>query len=327
MKNNKFTCLIVTLLVISSGAFAQQKASTADSLKTWLTFLASDQMKGRDNGTPEVEKAAQWLAEKYKTYGLKPIDGLQGFFQPYILDGDSSFVHKNVVGYIPAKKKKNNFSGKYILISSHFDGIGMSLNAVNGDSIFNGADDNASGTAALLAIAKNLHEHKIKPEIPIVFAAFSNEETGLVGSNIFCQSGVIPLQHMKLNMNLEMLGHSNEYGRNKFFITGPGYSNFENVITDFNKNSNWELINIGYLANYYFRMSDNYSFVQCAQEADICVSAHTIFTSAKSGGHLHGVSDEVEFIDFENYSALIEYLTQLALHVTKNDIEIQCSKK
>lgn len=326
MKQNYFGFLVIASLLFVQTTFAQQKASTTDSLKTWLTFLASDDMRGRDNGTAEIEKAAQWIAKKYETYGLKPIAGLQGFFQPYTLQDDSSFVHKNVVGYIPAKKKKNN-TGAYIVVSAHFDGIGVSPYAVNGDSIYNGADDNASGTVALLAIAKNLHEHNIKPEIPIVFAAFSNEETGLIGSSTFCQSGVVPLQNMKLNINLEMLGHSEEFGRSTFYITGPGYSNFQDIVIDFNKTKGWEIAKVGSIANSYFFMSDNYSFVECAYNAAMCVPAHTILTSKNSGGHLHELSDEVQYIDFEGYSYMVAHLTQLLLHVTKNDVEIQCNKK
>lgn len=326
MKKKNFGFLPALLFVVH-GAFAQQQANTADSLKTWLSFLASNEMQGRGNGTAEIEKAAQWIAKKYETYGLKPITGLQSFMHPYVLRTDSTFVHKNVVGYIPAQKKKNNLSGAYILVSAHFDGIGVNQfeYGENGDSIYNGADDNASGTVALLAIAKNLHDHKIKPEIPIVFAAFSNEETGLIGSSIFCQSNVIPLQNMKLNMNLEMLGHSSEFGKNKFYITGPGYSNFRDAITNFNTNKDWELVDIGNMANYYFRMSDNYSFVECARSAKICIPAHTILTTTESGGHLHELSDEVEFIDFENYAGLVAHLTQLLLHVAKSDVMIECN--
>jgi len=72
---------------------------------------------------------------------------------------------------------------------------------VEGDSIFNGADDNVSGIVAMLAIAKTFYEQKLLPECPIVFAAFSNEEEGGLGSQYFCNSNVIPMQKIKLNIN------------------------------------------------------------------------------------------------------------------------------
>jgi hypothetical protein len=315
-------CLFVALFIIQ-GAFSQQQTCTADSTRSWLNFLASDELRGRANGSDEIEKVAQWLSGKFKQYGLQPIGEMNDFVQPYILDNDSSFVHKNIIGYYPAINEPDN-ENSFVIISVHFDHIGISYFPVNGDSIYNGADDNASGVVAMLAIAKNLFEQNLPIKSPIVFAAFSNEERGLIGSRYFVSSNIIPIQQVKVNINLEMLGRSDEFGRNKYYITGPNYSNLQDIIIEFNKEREWEIADAGVAVDMLFRMSDNYSFVRYAERNNYCVPAHTIATSI-GFGHIHQVDDEVEYIDFENLNDLIDNLTQLILHLSSNDIVVKCN--
>jgi len=321
----KKSCIILFVaLFITQGAWSEQQTCTTDSIKSWLNFLASDEMKGRDNGTNEIEKVAKWLSEKYKQYGLQPIGDMKDFIQPYILDNDSSFIHKNIIGYIPAKKNEWGNESPIIVLSAHFDHIGMSYSPVNGDSIFNGADDNASSIVAMLAIAKNLFEQKLKPDCPIVFAAFSNEETGLRGSWYFCNSNVIPIQQIKVNINLEMVGRSDEFGKNKYYITGPKFSNFQDIVVKFNKEKEWKIADAGRIVNMLFEMSDNYSFIEYANHSNFCIPAHTIATSVGMS-YVHQLYDEIEYIDFENLNNLIDNLTQLILYVSRKDILVKCN--
>jgi hypothetical protein len=315
-------CLFVALLIIQ-GALSQQQTCTVDSTRSWLNFLASDGLRGRANGSDEIEKVAQWLSEKFKQYGLRPVGEMGDFVQPYILNNDSSFIHKNIIGYFPAANEPDN-ENPFIVISAHFDHIGISYFPVNGDSIYNGADDNASGVVAMLAIAKKLFEQNLQINSPVVFAAFSNEEEGLLGSRYFVESNVVPIQRIKLNINLEMLGRSHEFGRNKFLITGTQHSNFQDIVIEFNKETGWEMADAGEIVDFLFRMADNYSFVEYAQQHNFCIPAHTIAASL-GFGHIHQVDDEVEFIDFENFNNLIEHLTQLILYLSNNDIIVKCN--
>ena len=140
MKKMYLVILLTTLLLPAQCIMSQQMSCTADSIQSWLGFLASDEMKGRANGTEEIETVAEWLSTLYKQYGLKDIGGLTDYIQPYLLDNNDSFIHKNIIGYIPAKEESNN-AGFYVVLSAHFDHIGMSRYPVDGDSIYNGADD------------------------------------------------------------------------------------------------------------------------------------------------------------------------------------------
>jgi len=319
-----FVLMLVTLF-ISQGALSQQQICTTDSIKSWLHFLASDEMKGRANGSEEIETVAMWLSDKYKAYGLQTFAGLNNFIQPYMLDGDSSFVHKNVIGYIPAKEKQNN-NNSFVVLSAHFDHLGINSEyALNGDSIFNGANDNASGVVAMLAIAKNLYEHNIKPDCPIVFAAFSNEEMRGLGSAYFCSSNVVPIQKMKVNVNFEMLGRTDEYGKNTFYISGPKFSNLQDIVVDFNKDTSWKIAETGDLADMLFEYADNFILVTCASDAGVCVPAHSFFVSGVRSSDMHRPNDEVEFIDFENLNNVVAHFTQLIIHLASKNVEIKCN--
>ena len=336
-KIQKRILIITSIIIIGQTALSQQQICTTDSIKSWLYFLASDEMKGRANGSEEIESVAMWLSDKYKEYGLQTFDGLDNFTQTYLIDnfdkfkqsgllcGDATFVHKNVIGYIPAKEEKNN-NDLFVVLSAHFDHLGThSRFALNGDSIFNGANDNASGVVAMLAIAKNLHEHNIKPDFPIVFAAFSNEELGGLGSSVFIRSGVVPIQKIKVNINLEMLGRTDEYGKNTFYISGPNFSNLQDVVVDFNKNTNWTIAETGDVADMVFKVTDNISFVNYASEVGICVPAHSFFVSGVKSSDMHRPNDEVEFIDFENLYNVVAHFTKLIIHLASKNVEVKCN--
>lgn len=289
-------CLLIGLVNPNISA---QKV-TIDSLKCWLSYMASDEMKGRANGSKEIEEIASWLSNKFHQYGVIPLVGQEGLTQVYLID-NNEVVCKNIIGYIPAKNKENNHS--YIVLSAHFDHIGK-----RGNTICNGADDNASGIVTLLGIAKNIYENNVNLDCPIIFAAFSGEERGRLGSKFFCTSNIIPLNQAKLNINFELVGRSEENGKNKFYITGQKYSSLSNVIQKYNEDTLWQLIDIGDFGNQLYRMSDNYSFIQHINSSMVCIPAHSISTSIGKG-YIHSGKDKVEFIDFENLYSFINYMT------------------
>jgi hypothetical protein len=211
------------LIAAFSGlaAFGCNQAPTDESLlenlKADVIFLAADELGGRAIGTEGEQKAADYLAEEFKKAGLEP-KGTEGFFQPFtvskptnpheeaVIGTDGAGVTgRNVIGFI------DNQSDKTIVIGAHFDHLGMggqgSLH--RGDSaIHNGADDNASGTAALVALAK-IFKHE-KHNANFLFIAFSGEENGLWGSNYFVKNPTIELKSMNYMINMDMVGRMNE---------------------------------------------------------------------------------------------------------------------
>ncbi|SHO61893.1 M20/M25/M40 family metallo-hydrolase [Algoriphagus zhangzhouensis] len=219
----------ILLLAAVSCNKAPSDTSLLADLKTDVYFLASDNLEGRSIGTDGEEKAAKYLAERFQKIGLTP-KGTDGFFQEFTVskptnpheeavigtDGEG-VTGRNVVGYI------DNVSDEIIVIGAHFDHLGMggSGSLHRGDSaIHNGADDNASGTAALVALAEilNSEEHPYD----FLFIAFSGEENGLWGSNYFVKNPTIDLEKVDYMINMDMVGRLNE--ENTLAINGVGTS-------------------------------------------------------------------------------------------------------
>ncbi|WP_268033195.1 M20/M25/M40 family metallo-hydrolase [Algoriphagus sp. PAP.12] len=219
----------ILLLAAVSCNKAPSDASLLADLKTDVYFLASDNLEGRSIGTQGEEKAAKYLAERFQKIGLTP-KGTDGFFQEFTVskptnpheeavigtDGEG-VTGRNVIGYI------DNASDEIIVIGAHFDHLGMggSGSLHRGDSaIHNGADDNASGTAALVALAEilNSEEHPYD----FLFIAFSGEENGLWGSNYFVKNPTINLEKVDYMINMDMVGRLND--ENTLAINGVGTS-------------------------------------------------------------------------------------------------------
>lgn len=304
--------------VFLNFSFVKAQNPAIDTLRTWMEFLASDDMKGRANGSVENIKIADWIAKKFTACGLYPLPNQSWMLQDYPYPESWTGYLSNVVGYIPGRSDDT-----YIILSAHYDHIGVSVNK-NKDNVYNGADDDASGIVLLLGIAKKLQERGIKPECSIVLVAFSGEEPGLLGSDYFCRSKIISMEKVKMNLNFELVGRSTEYGKNKYYLTGPDYSNLAGVLTKYNLSEQWQLINLGEENNQLYAMSDNFSFVRYADRAKCCIPAHTLATSV-GNGYIHQVQDETKYIDYENLNSLVDYTSNLIFYLSWKDIIINCN--
>lgn len=163
-------------------------------------FLSSDAMRGRETGTPENAKAREYIVQRFKKHGLKPFGG--SYLQEFTFERwgtDEKVSGANVVGYIKGKKNAE----KYIVVTAHYDHVG-----VQEGEIYNGADDNASGTAALMALAETFK--KDRPDHSIIFVAFDAEEQGLRGSRHFVANLPVNKESILLNINLDMVARSDK---------------------------------------------------------------------------------------------------------------------
>jgi hypothetical protein len=163
-----------------------------------LRTLSADGMEGREIGTPGGAKARAYVLARFKASGLLPVEG--GYTQTFVstLPGGRSASRLegvNVLGRITGVRTP----GRYLVVSAHYDHIG-----VRGGRVFNGADDNASGTAALFALAAYFTAHP--PAHSLVFAAFDGEEEGLLGSRAFVRRPPVPVAALAANVNADMVG-------------------------------------------------------------------------------------------------------------------------
>lgn len=297
----KQIAFIFSLLTsISLPAQITNDTINADQLKTYVGFLASDSMKGRGNHEPELFTCATYIANEFEKIGLQKPLSSQSYYQPFPAkaynkpSSSGNFnndVLFNIVGFLPGRSKPEEI----VIFSAHYDHVGF--DSMRGkDKIFNGANDNASGTAAMLALA-NYFSLRNDNERTLVFCAFAGEELGLVGSKFFV--GTNNLRGLKAVINIEMIGRP-AVGKKAFFITGSNRSSFATII---GKNLPKKWVRITREPSSYkelFMRSDNYAF------AEHGYVAHTIMASDDDDGCYHETCDEVKRIDFNNMTDIVK---------------------
>lgn len=212
--------IILSLLCrvfLFNGALKAQQTNidssiTSMSLFMHVKFLASDALKGRSTGTPEAVVAANYIADEFKKAGLLTLKGNEGYFQNFAIDfGVATMPAINVIGALPGNIKSDSI----IIISAHYDHVGMSQSASDSDMIYNGANDNASGVAAMIEIAKyysSLKENKYT----LFFIAFAAEELGLMGSKY--ESSITDNRYIKSVINIDMIGKPMPHKPNKCMV-------------------------------------------------------------------------------------------------------------
>jgi hypothetical protein len=300
----KFIPLLVFGLLIGSCDGPPSDESLLTSFKKDIDFLAADERGGRAIGTEGEQQAAEYLAEEFDKLGLQPM-GTDGFFQEFTVSKPSNpheeavigtngagITGRNVIAYLDKKAEKT------IVIGAHFDHLGMggqgSLH--RGDSaIHNGADDNASGTAALLALAKVFKYETLKSNI--LFVAFSGEENGLWGSNYFVKNPTLDLKTINYMINMDMVGRLNE--EKSLAIYGVGTSpSFSKVLDPIN--------------------ADSLKLVP--SESGVGPSDHTSFYLQDlpvlhffTGQHAdyHKPSDDADKINYEGLVQVVRYISRL----------------
>jgi aminopeptidase YwaD len=203
----KRSLLPILFLLISLPAF-NQFSTSPQSLETHVYYLASDELLGRGFGTPQGKEAAAYIAEQFKEAGVEPYQGT--YFHPFnARNGILNIPGINVVGIIPGSVPE--LKDEYIVLGAHYDHLGWAVRG--GDTVvWNGADDNASGTATLIEIGRNLAARPESLGRSVVLAAFDGEESGLLGSSQILEDAVLPPHQVKLMFSLDMVGMYEAHG-------------------------------------------------------------------------------------------------------------------
>lgn len=309
----KVLCIIAFFLLPQQ--VKQKTIITPEMLRDWVTYLSSDEMKGRNNGSPQMNAAASWIAARYNEDGLWQFSSLKDYIQNYSYKSRHGEINeRNVIGYIEGSDP--SLKNEYIVVSAHFDHIGMNPGAV--DSVFNGADDNAAGTATLLGIARYIKESGRKPGRSLIFAAFSGEEHGMRGSRYFVSNCPVPLKSIYAEINYEMTGHSELLGKNNYYMTGCPYSNLDDLIKEYENGSEFCLVDTINISNELFYASDNIAFSRLSSNTGITsgIPGGTFATSTMAR-YLHQTSDEAGLFDFENMSALVNHFSEIVLKLSR----------
>lgn len=238
-------CLLSGLALSALSACASGQASgpfnaDVDQAMADVTYLSSDELKGRRAGTPENVIAREYVTQRLKDCGVGPLNGT--YEHPFEFIPRFNAAEGNEPDPISATNVVTKIEGKLdtdkaIIVTAHFDHVG-----VNNDEIYNGADDNASGTAGLLALACHYTEHQ--PDHDILFIAFDAEEMGLRGARAFVGEEIYPLTDMIMNVNLDMISRGVE---NRLWAVGTAqYPSLKPVITELAQGFDNLTIHYGY---------------------------------------------------------------------------------
>ena len=258
----------------------------SNMVRKHLYTLAADNMEGRKSGTPGIEKAAVYIENEFKKNGLSTFGDLESYRQTFTFKNrrtKEDITSSNIIGVLEGKSKKD----EYVIISAHYDHLGMKKSG-EGDLIYNGANDDASGVTGVLALAA--YFKKVGHERTIVFAAFTAEEMGLIGSTYFGKE--IDAAKFVAGINLEMIGKTPSFGANTAWLTGFERSDFGKIIQKNLKGSGYQLFPDPYKNFNLFFRSDNASL------ARLGVPSHTFSTTPiDKDPDYHQVSDEAETLN------------------------------
>lgn len=279
--NKTFLSLVIISIITINFSFAFQtskakrfaKTITEKELSEHLYTYASDEFEGRDTGAPGQKKAVEYIRNYYKSIGIEPGDLEGDYFQEMTLtmrgrrgQKPKTVETENVIAIIKGSEKPD----EYVIITAHLDHVG-----ITDGEIYNGADDDGSGTVALLEIAEAFKKAADKgkgPKRSVVFLHVTGEEKGLLGSAYYTDNPVYPLANTVVNLNVDMIGRIDptrrEKNRDYIYLIGSDHDSVD--LHNLSEQTNTESVNmtLDYRFNdkndpnrFYYR-SDHYNFAK-----------------------------------------------------------------
>lgn len=305
--------LVITLLAASCrlAAAAEAPRFCGKCVRADEAFLASDELHGRGSATRDEHITAIWAASLFQSFGLEPGGDNGSFLQKAPLPNPlperlkqrlSKFEDTprtetwNAVGILRGADVKTGADA--ILLTAHLDHLGIGP-AVNGDSIYNGADDDASGTTAVIELARALSQGK-RPKRTILFVLFGSEEIGGFGNSYFIGHSPVPLDHIVANLEFEMIGRPDPaVPSGNFWLTGFERSNLGPELAK----RGAHIVGDPHPKEQFFQRSDNYALAKRG------VVAQTV-SSFSLHKDYHQPSDEISKLDFPYMTTVIESMVK-----------------
>lgn len=300
---------------------------TAAELKTHLTIVASDEMEGRETGSQGQKKAGRYLITQYEKNGISFPKGADNFYQPV------------PAAYLNAKRNENlpdseniwafiegsEHPEEIIVVSAHYDHVG-----INKGEIYNGADDDGSGTVALLEIAKAFQKAKNEgngPKRSILILHVTGEEHGLHGSRFYSENPLFPLKNTVADVNIDMIGRRDDLHKNTnnyVYVIGSDYlsTDLYNICEEVNKK--YINMNLDYKFNdrkdpnrFYYR-SDHYNFAKNG--------IPSVFLFNGVHADYHKASDEVDKIEFDALTKRTQLAFSIAWEIANRERRLVVDK-
>jgi Peptidase family M28/PDZ domain len=314
---NKLTLLFALFIFASVQA---QEIST-DRLKKDIGYLAADKLKGRGTGTKGEKQAAAYIASEFKKAGLQP-KGTDGYYQPFVFKlgksmhdttttGAKERKGKNVIGYL------DNGAELTVVIGAHYDHLGLghdhnSLDANPDGKIHNGADDNASGAAGVVELARYFASGTQKEKFNFLFICFSGEELGLIGSKKFCEKPTIDLTKVNYMINMDMVGRLND-STMALIVYGVGTS------------PNWVPM-IDQMRTTFRIKKDSAGVGPSDQTSFYLKDIPVLHFFTGQHGDYHKPSDDANKINYEGEKLVLEYIINIIHQTEKLEGKMQFLK-
>lgn len=286
MKTNRII-IICLLMLVGCITFAQTQQ---DRLTRHVYTLAGDSLRGRKAGSEDAAKAAAYIVGQFEEIGIQPYFE-EGWYQPFERSGNT---YKNVIGVIPGNDPI--LKDEYIIIGAHYDHLG-----VRDGQIYNGADDNASGTATIIEMARILKSQQSQLKRSVIVAAFDAEEIGLWGSNYL--SGKLDLSKVKLMMSIDMVGWL-EKGKTLRLQGVATIKNGKHLLREEAEKMHIDIKSKNFESSI-FGATDTQSFAE--------KGVATIYATTGLKSPYHKPEDDPELIDYKGLDRVTDYLADVTM--------------
>lgn len=303
----KLIIKFLLLFFICVPLFSQSDI-TQDEIKEHILFLSSDSNAGRYPGGKENKRVVKYIEKEFKRMNLQSFsENYKQFFKAKLRvdkEQEEKTVNTcNVIGFIEGND--SILKNEYIVLGAHYDHLGLggpSSKSEKRGVVYHGADDNASGTAALLEIAEKIVAHKNDLKRSVIFMSFGAEEQGLLGSKYFVENPLVSLSKIKLMINMDMVGRLND--NKEVYMGGAGtFPEGVDLMKDLGVSLGLNpVVHAGSVGG-----SDHVSFYKNNIPV---LGMHT-------GGHdqYHTPEDTIEHINLEGEKMVCEYIYQTILKV------------
>ena len=303
------------------------KAITTESLTTNLTIIASDEMEGRETGSEGQKKAGRYMIDFYKKNGIGFPKGATSYYQPI----PAAYLNakykenlkdsENIWAFIEGSEKPEEI----VVISAHYDHVG-----IKNEEVYNGADDDGSGTVAIMEIAAAFQKAKNEghgPKRSILILHVTGEEHGLHGSRYYSENPLFPLANTVADVNIDMIGRRDEFHKdnnNYVYLIGSDYlsTDLYKVCEEVNKKNN--LLTIDYKYNdkkdpnrFYYR-SDHYNFAKNG--------IPSVFLFNGVHADYHKATDEVNKIEFDALTKRAQFAFAIVWEIANREKRLVVDK-
>jgi hypothetical protein len=305
--------LFINLFCFLAVASDQQSRIDQAQIRGAMEFLASDALQGRASGSHDELLAATYLASQLREIGIEPagdegsyVQNVSGEFNFY-REGKKQWNTRNVIGRLEGRDEK--MKDQVILLTAHMDHLGIGK-PLNGDSIYNGADDDASGCVAVLQLARKL-AHEKAPKRTVLFVFFGSEETGGQGDQFFLQHPPVPIKNIAANLEFEMIGRADTAVKpDELWLTGFDRSNLGPELAKHGA----KLVADPHPQQNFFQRSDNYALAKQG------VVAHTVSSFGLHTDY-HRPGDDIARIDFNHMEQAIHSMLEPVKWLANSDFK------